>query len=605
MSSQFMITAKSGHTRGSSWVVDQKVLTIGRSYRCDIVVDDGTVSRQHCRVAKVLEGIRLEDLGSRNPALVAGIPQTDATLKAGDEFSVGRAVFLVTSVTPVEVPRAPRIHDSDTISVEVDDLDLNSQEQHGVWPNTSVDYVLLFRFCRICSHLKTEVKLAEQMEEMLGGRMGACSVNFIFDEDLGNGIDVALGDTCVSPLHTDTVDKVIEQRRAMSLVVAPNDNDIKYLFVSPIFNIGAPPAMVLLTMGDIVDTMDRESALTLFSAACEVVGPYVHAARKYEDLLELNMRLSASVVNEANPLVGQSVEMKRLRTAIMDAAPTPLNVLITGETGTGKELVAQAIHRNSPRADKPYRVMNCAAVPPNLFESELFGYEKGAFTGATSAKQGLLSVVDGGILFLDEVADLSAENQARILRVLEQGTYQSVGSTEERFVDVRFIAATNRPVEGPDFRNDLFHRLAGFVLNTPPLRDRPEDIAPLGQHFLDQCAVIDERLIHILSDDAVEALSRYHWPGNVRELQSSMSRIAHRTPTALITAEDIWRDGRIEVSPTRSEGPLPTMAEVERNHILKVLRTCNGNRSKSARVLQISRSTLYLKLEQYDLTEEE
>ena len=175
----------------------------------------------------------------------------------------------------------------------------------------------------------------------------------------------------------------------------------------------------------------------------------------------------------------------------------------------------------------------------------------------------------------------------------------------ERFADIRFVAATNRPVEHPEFRSDLYHRLAGFVINTPPLRERIEDIASLSQHFLDQCAASDERLVHILSDDAIEALSRYDWPGNVRELQSLINRIAHRTPTALITAEDIWRDGRIKVASTPSEGPLPTMAEVERNHILKVLRTCDGNRSKSARILQISRSTLYLKLEQYDLMAEE
>lgn len=600
MSMQFMITAKAGFTRGKAWLVDQKALTIGRSYRCDIVVDDGTVSRQHCRVLKVLDGIRLEDMGSRNPALVEGVPEKDAVLQVGDEFSVGRAVFLVTAVAGANNSADAEVPDSETISIEVDSLGLDSMEQHNAWPGTTSDYILLFRFCRVCSHVRSEASLSREISSLMSGRFGESTAYFLLEEEEGGWpVGKVLGKEYASLLLPEALDKAVEQRRAFSSTVSRDDLDARYLFLAPLYHGDQALGLAVVKMKAINKDADRETVLTFFSNLCGLVGPYVHAARHHESLLQMHKRLKASGFDEKMPLVGRSPVMKSLRSLVFEAAQTPLNVLITGETGTGKEMIAEALHRNSDRSHKPFVPLNCAAIPANMLESELFGHERGSFTGAHASRRGLLSLADGGVMFLDEVGDLSLENQARILRVLEQGTYRPVGASTEERVDIRFIAATNRPVDDEEFRSDLYHRLAGFTILAPPLRNRVGDIPELAQHFMDVLALKDERLIHVLSEEAAEALKGYHWPGNVRQLRNVVERVAHRCGTALISAEDIWRCSQLQPSKTVQEGPLSTLAEMEREHIMKVLRKCSGNRAKSARVLGISRSTLYVKLTEY------
>jgi Nif-specific regulatory protein len=596
---QIVITAKAGYTRGASWMLDAKSLVIGRSFRCDIVVDDGTVSRQHCRLQKVADGVRLEDLGSRNPALVDGVPQEDVVLKVGDEFSVGRAVFLITAVTGVAEPTVRRVTDSDTISLDLNDLGLDAIEQGSAWPGTFTDYVLLFRFSRRCSHLKSEASLCAALQDVLTTRFAAAQVGLFQENEEGWPVHKWMEMADESLIPQKSIEKAVEERRALSFSLPRPGGRFGQLFLAPMFYGDHCEGIAVLIMESLGKDGDRECALRLFSALCELMGPYVHAAREHDSLVQLNHRLASIDGAARTPLVGQSRIMKGLRTQVHEAAATPMNVLITGETGTGKELIAQAIHRSSSRSTKPYIILNCAAIPAELFESELFGYERGAFTGAQGSKKGLLAVAHTGILFLDEVGDLSPENQARILRVIEQGTYRRLGAANEEQVDVRFIAATNRPVDDTGFRSDLYHRLAGFSLHAPPLRERAEDIPILAQHFMDGLAAVDARLIRTLSEEAIEVLKQYPWPGNVRQLRNTVERIAHRSNTTLITAEDIWRDGLISKNPEKISGPLLTLQEMEREHVLKAIRTCGGNRAKAARILGISRSTLYLKLAEY------
>lgn len=600
---QIMITAKAGYTRGASWILDSKSLVIGRSFRCDIVVDDGTVSRQHCRIQKVTDGVRLEDLGSRNPALVDGVPQEDVVLQVGDEFSVGRAVFLITAVARSAEPATRRPTDSDTISLDLHDFGLDVIEQGNSWPGTFTDYVLLFRFSRRCSLLKSEAALCAALQDIITGRFAAGRVGLLRETEGGWPIAAWLGEGQEALVRQDTVDKAVEDRRALSFTLPGAGGRSGQLFIAPMFYGDHCEGVAVLTLESLGEDGDREAALRLFSALCELMGPYVHAAREHDNLVQLNHRLTSTDGFARMPLVGQSRIMKALRTQVHEAAVTPMNVLITGETGTGKELIARAIHRNSSRSAKPYIILNCAAIPSELFESELFGFERGAFTGAQGSKKGLLSLAHTGILFLDEVGDLSPENQARILRVLEQGTYRRLGAANEEHVDVRFIAATNRPVDDKGFRSDLYHRLAGFTLHAPPLRERADDIPVLAQHFMDGLAAVDARLIRTLSQEAAEVLKQYPWPGNVRQLRNTIERIAHRTNTTLISAEDIWRDGLISKNPEKVTGPLLSLPEMEREHVLKVLRSCGGNRAKAARILEISRSTLYLKLAEYGVEE--
>lgn len=301
-------------------------------------------------------------------------------------------------------------------------------------------------------------------------------------------------------------------------------------------------------------------------------------------------------------LVGNSSPANALHRSIEETAATPLNVLLMGETGTGKELVARSIHARSNRADKPIVTINCAAIPDNLFESEMFGHTRGAFTGANTVRQGLLQKANGGTLFLDEVGDLARENQARLLRVLEDGTYRPVGSDVERRVDIRVIAATNRHLDTAVFRQDLFHRLSGVIINVPPLRDRAEDIPLLAQHFLDQLAAANPETARRLSEAAGDRLKNYAWPGNVRELRNCIEHAAFTARSDTICKKEIEA---LLVSRRDGRGSAPvdilSLREVEKRHIKSALEACEGSMAKTARALGIGRSTLYMKVKEYDI----
>ena len=281
-------------------------------------------------------------------------------------------------------------------------------------------------------------------------------------------------------------------------------------------------------------------------------------------------------------------------------------MLIHGESGTGKELVAAAIHQESDRAARPFVAVNCAGVPAELLESEFFGHVRGAFTGADSARQGLLQAADTGTLFLDEIGEMPLALQAKLLRVLEDGALRPVGADQELKVAVRIVAATNRDLEARvaegHFREDLFYRIETFSIQVPPLTQRGEDIARLATGFLDAAPRRQNRETPTLSPEAHAALTGHDWPGNVRELANAMERALTFANGERIEAGDLpARIGRTGVRPTverTGEDPaLATLAEVEASHIRQVLDAVNGNRSRAAEILGIGRRTLYRKLD--------
>lgn len=311
-------------------------------------------------------------------------------------------------------------------------------------------------------------------------------------------------------------------------------------------------------------------------------------------------------------IIGRSRSMLDVFDVIRHVAPTRATVLVTGESGTGKELVARAIHQLSPRRDRPFIAFNCAALPANLIESELFGHEKGAFTGAANRRQGLIGAADGGTLFIDEIAELEIGLQAKMLRALEERAYTPLGSTREVKVDVRFVAATNRDlpqlVKEGKFREDLYYRLKVVQVKLPPLRERREDIPLLARHFLE--AAIHEHGLKALEFDsnAVRALQNYDWPGNVRELKNSIESAAVLARGSTITTDSL--PGSV---PAATTAPTPStepgslfhvgmrMDEMEKGAILATLEVTEGNRTKAARMLGISLRTLQRKLKEYQL----
>ena len=282
-------------------------------------------------------------------------------------------------------------------------------------------------------------------------------------------------------------------------------------------------------------------------------------------------------------------------------ASTDTTVLVTGESGTGKEVVARFIHAASPRRSRPFIALNCAALPEQLLEAELFGYERGAFTGAHQAKPGQVELASGGVLFLDEVTEMSLSAQAKFLRVLQEREFQRLGGTRLLKANIRVIAATNRDlrkaVERGDFREDLFYRLGVFDIQIPPLRERPADIVPLSETFLQEIGRSFGRPAAGLTREARQALLRYQWPGNVRELRNVLERAAILCEGALIDADHLALQPRQgHRATTRTD-----LSALEHTTIAKVLQDCRGNKTKAARRLGLSRTQLHLRVRKYGL----
>jgi len=333
------------------------------------------------------------------------------------------------------------------------------------------------------------------------------------------------------------------------------------------------------------------------------------------DLQEENERLRDTVRSRFE-IVGASYAIRAVTEKIELVARTPARVLITGENGTGKELVARAIHSNSPRAREPFIEVNCAAIPAELIESELFGHMKGSFTGAVQDRAGKFEQADGGTLFLDEVGDMSLAAQAKVLRVLQDGVVTRIGGSKPVRVDVRVLSATNKNVEteiaAGRFREDLFYRLNVVPIHVPPLRERREDIPLLVAHFIGQLTRQGGLAPRAITDEAVTRLSQLDWPGNVRELRNTIERLLILSSGPRISADDV--DRLVGRRAAGSEGGLGTLLDVptfeefkhaaERAYLLAKLRAFDWNVSETARALAMPRSNLYKKIERYGLSRE-
>ena len=316
-------------------------------------------------------------------------------------------------------------------------------------------------------------------------------------------------------------------------------------------------------------------------------------------------------VFELEHIIGGSKAMQAVLQQVHTVAPTESAVLILGETGTGKELIARAIHDGSPRKDQAFIKVDCAAIPATLLESELFGYEKGAFTGAVSQRLGRLEIADGGTLFLDEVGDMPLELQAKLLRVLQDRTFERLGSNQTRHLDVRVLAATNRNLEEMvgkgEFRSDLYYRLKVFPIVIPPLRERPGDIPPLVWHYVNKYSRRMKKTIDTIPSEAMEALRRYPWPGNVRELQHFVERSVVLTSGTVLLApiQALERDHRVHQATGTTAETNRTLEEIEREAILAALRESNwvvGGPAGAARKLGLKRTTLASRIERLGIS---
>ncbi len=373
------------------------------------------------------------------------------------------------------------------------------------------------------------------------------------------------------------------------------------------------PAGVLMVDVPFQPGRDFQSEMQFLGVVAAMMAQALRAQRAIEDernrLLVENKSLRSELEEryDLSNIVGTSGPMKQVYEQIAQVAPTATTVLVRGESGTGKELIAHGIHYNSPRASRPFVKVSCAALPDTLIESELFGYEKGAFTGAQARKRGRFELAHGGTLFLDEVGELNLSTQVKLLRVLQEGEFERLGGTETIKADIRLIAATNRDLEAAmaerQFREDLYYRLNVFSIFVPPLRDRKPDVMLLADHFLIKYARRHNKRIKRIATPAIDMLMSYHWPGNVRELENIVERAVltcdgqvihgHDLPPTLQTAE---------ASGTTVQSSLSDAIEqFEKDLIVDALKSARGNRAKAARLLGTTERIIGYKIRKYEI----
>jgi len=597
------VTVKSGLARGTSWPISERPLVIGRDPGCDIRIADPSVSRRHSEIMLKGGEVHLRDLGSRNATLVNGELVKNALLKPGDEILIGEVVLAVSDAGDAGAVGG-RVSAHTTLSLAEGNA-LYLQDDESIHPRDQAfhalrDVVQLFRVGRDLSRATSIDELVRTLGKTIQEhfRPEAYWFAWVRAEDAGSRIElVESASSLISPPGA-AMHQAAQERRGFLVperLSNANAGTLLLTLVAPIHygdHVVAVAALQSRTSHRAYDETDLHYLVSVAHTAAPFFDAIEHRQTLEREVASLRMGREKAAV-----LVGSSKAMRDLREQIAKAALSVLPVLIVGETGTGKELAAQLLHKLSERAAGPMVTVNCAAIPHDLFESELFGYEKGAFTGAITRKSGFLQQSDGGTLFLDEVCDLSPENQARILRAVETKQFRPVGGQCDTRADFRLVSATNKDVETAvsegSFRRDLYHRLRGIQIRVCPLREHKEDMPELAKHFFEQVRARAKRRLRGLVPDAVEFLTAQSWPGNVRELRNCIEAAVSMAVHELIAVEDL----RAAASGKRGGRPL-TLAEVEAQHIRAVLDSCNGHVVEAAKILGIGKTTLYDKLAQ-------
>jgi Nif-specific regulatory protein len=599
---------------------------IGRSAESTIVLQDSLVSRQHAELDFDGSIVVLRDLGGKNPVRVNGKDVKECQLYDGDRITIGRSELVFEHAAartsgPLRVVRGGKgIFESGLGGISLDAATIVFGKEDLNEPAVPA---------KIHGRLASLYKVSEDLlkvsdEEQLYDIVLSTATQETGAERGFLGLSVEGQELDPYALNVvrfwDPVDQGGAQRLEMSETILNHiQRDRKAVLVRDVADHHDFGASVLdlkirsficvpILHGDrffglvYVDTrggreqFDR-SDLEFVSAIGRLTGLGLENLRIHRKLQRENEKLR-SLVSGGGELIGSSEAMKGMFLLMEKVAPRDTSVLIVGENGTGKELIARAIHQRSARRDKPFVAVNCGAIPPNLVESELFGYEKGAFTGANLTTEGKFDLAHGGTLFLDEIGDMPLDMQVKILRALQERKFYRVGGKKEIAVDIRVISATNRDlkksIEEGSFREDLYFRLAVVTIEVPALRDRGNDILEIAEHFL-----LQGSSPITITRPAQDCLLKYHWPGNIRELRNVLEQAVILGDGKKITPSDlpphIGKTGR-----GKMVFRLKPLDEVEKQYIHRVLEETDGNKAKASSILGISRETLYQKLKQYD-----
>ena len=600
-----LLTVQSGPDKGRQISLLGEPLTIGRGTGEGLQLGDGAVSRHHLSVQAEAAGLRVIEVAGVNPVWTVEAGQRVA-LKVGQLLAPGAALTLgnTTLVVTAETT-APQI------AARALELDATGVLQPAPGASRLAALAALGDKLARCGSLPAVLRAATSwaVDALPAARALLLSPD---GSDILSAASVGpLPDLALSPA---LLARVLRERRGVLLhdvLAEPDLADRRSVQMRGITGAMAAPVESLIFY---VEWGPREAlragyddeALRLLVCAAQLVGAIGDSARERQQLgAAVRLQGPASAHGE---MIGRSAALQRLQVFLERVAATTSTVLLLGESGTGKELAAGLVHALSPRAGKPFVAINCAAIAETLLESELFGHEKGAFTGAVSQHDGVFTRAHGGTLFMDEVGELSPGAQARMLRVLENRTLTRVGGTREMTVDVRLVAATHRDlrqlVREGRFREDLLYRLSVIQTELPPLRERRDDIPLLTEHFL---RVIGERVgrrVERVAPAALEVLCRYRWPGNVRELRNVIERALVLGDGATLETDDLPPELLLVAPPAATSAAgvvVRPLAELEREAIAAALAATAGNKARAAALLGIDRTTLYRKLKDYAL----
>jgi transcriptional regulator with GAF, ATPase, and Fis domain len=597
-----------GPNKGSTLALPEGNYSVGRQAINNLHLDDHAVSRQHCIFTRSGDRCELKDLDSRNGTFVNGAPITSQPLDSGDEVRIGGSMFIyLTGHRQVS-------SDANTNTRQLraeDSLYLASSEQKELPPSYRAvqDLRTLLRVSSILHSFRGLHDLQGlPAAEVLRGHLSSLLLEMIPAERAGvfvPGAEPAGAETNDWAPSAEVYRRVCQEQ--VAVWVDDADGAGMAQLGAPVTMRGEVAAVIYLESADPHRKFD-EGHLQLLTAVAGMASGAWENATILGWLQQENERLQ-TVLKLEHDMLGVSAKMRDLQRQIGKVAPSNSTVLILGESGTGKELIARAIHRNSLRASGPFVAINCAALADTLLESELFGHEKGAFTGAVAQKKGKLEMGEGGTILLDEIGELSPLLQAKLLRVLQEREMERVGGTKTIKLNIRLLAATNRDLEDAvkkgAFRQDLYYRLNVVVLKAPALRDRPEDTLPLAEHFAKKYARECGRKITGLAPAARAYLRAYSWPGNVRELENAIERAVVLGSADTILPEDLpehIRDSHpSDVSATLYE---EAIEDAKRKVVLKAFEQANYDHEIAAKMLGLHPNYLHKLIRTMDMKAE-
>jgi transcriptional regulator with GAF, ATPase, and Fis domain len=621
-----------GPLKGTAFALPAGEVSIGRDSSNQLWAPDPALSRRHCLVVASGEQVSIRDLGSRNGTLVNGVPVEQQQMRHGDQIYVGDSVLLFLLNADGEHSARNPVEFQDTAAFEGSPLLLRAEDSLYLQPEKAV--ASLPPSARRARDLNSLLKVATGIggirdQESLQWQL----LGFIFDvvpaergavllcDHPEEFTSTAAWDRVRGPGHPVRVSRTVVQRAVkerIGLVVSDvmgNEalRQVKTLFELKVKSLLCVPLVVAgRVLGAIyLDTANPtvqfdEGHLQVMTAVAGIASLAFDNVRHWENLRQENQELRAEIELEHN-MVGGSLAMRKVFDFIRRVAPTDSTVLVQGESGTGKELVARAFHRNSSRAERPFVAINCAAIAETLLESELFGHEKGAFTGAANQKKGKVEVAEGGTLFLDEIGELAPGLQAKLLRVLQEREFERLGGTRPIKLNIRLVAATNRSlpeaVKAGTFRNDLYYRLNVVTLNMPPLRERREDISVLADHFAAKASRKCGMRLKPLSSEALASLMHYDWPGNVREPENAMERALVLGSTDSILPDDL-PEAVLEAGSTTAGSTDKyhgSIKETKKQLILQALHQANGSYIEAAKALGMHPNSLLRLIRNLDL----